>query len=97
MLISLSHPLLLFPLFPPSSPPPSNSSHARVEYSHRQDNDDVPRVVRRVIRKIETEPAIDQAKEKDCRTEEFVYLGEFRGRLGLLPGTVMEEAETELD
>jgi hypothetical protein len=78
MLITLSHPLLLFPLLSTSGPPPSNPSHARVEYSHSQDDDDIPRIVRRVIRKIETKPAIDQAKEKNRRTEEFVYLGEFR-------------------
>jgi hypothetical protein len=97
VLIALSYPLLLFPLLPPSSPPPSNSSHSRVKYSHGQYDDDIPRVVRRVVREIEAKPAIDQAKEKNCRTEEFVYLGELCGRLALLPGTVMEEAQTELD
>jgi hypothetical protein len=41
MLVTLSHPLLLFPLLPPSGPPPSDPSHARVEYGHGQDDDDV--------------------------------------------------------
>lgn len=51
----------------------------------------------RVVCEIEAEPTVDQTEEKDCRTEVFVYLRVLRWRLGLLPGSVVEEAETELD
>lgn len=51
----------------------------------------------RVICEIEAEPTVDQAEEKDCGTEVFVYPGVLRWRLGLLPGSVVEEAEAKLD
>lgn len=51
----------------------------------------------RVVCEVEAEPTVDQAEQEDRGTEVFVHLGVLRRRLGLLPGSVMEEAQAELD
>ena len=94
MLKPLPNPLLLFPLLLPPSPPPSQASNTKVKHRHREDNNNVPTVVRGVSCETEAKSTVDQAQEEDCRAEEFVDFGEFGWGFGLFPGAVVEEAES---
>jgi hypothetical protein len=54
-----AYPLLLFPLLLPSSTPPSKTSHASIKHSNREDDNNISRMVRRVVREAEAKATID--------------------------------------